>query len=127
MSIRIRWSVELYVDKNKKEAMKSRIPFPLPILPIAVIAMVFAFILPLCMKKEESNNEETIHVERLPANDVQADPFSDSDDPADTDSAAKSVVIKTKFVEITSGTEELGFDWIVPSNGALPDCDERRE
>ena len=37
------------------------------------------------------------------------DPFSPNFKPGRED---KSIVIKTKFVEIGSGTEELGFDWI---------------
>ena len=37
---------------------------------------------------------------------------------ADSKRRTPSIVISTKFIEITSGTEELGFDWILEP-GAL--------
>src|SRR6478735_2249150 len=42
------------------------------------------------------------------------DPFSEVPDMTATAPQADGVRITTKFVEITSGTEELSFDWIVP-------------
>jgi hypothetical protein len=44
---------------------------------------------------------------------AEADPF-DPEHPSDkSGERTQSIVIETKFIEITSGTEELAFDWIV--------------
>ena len=104
-------------------------PFPDPILPIAIIAMVFALIVPVCLKKEEPDDTGG-RGDDAGENDLVsdcADPFSESYDPEREDFAARSIVIETKFVEITTGTEELGFDLLDTSRGELPHSDERRK
>ena len=94
--------------------MKARMPFPDPILPIAVIAMIASVIISVLMNKEDLNNEEANHVEEDLSLVNDSDPFSDSSDSEGADETPVSVVVETKFIEVNSGTEELGFDWIMP-------------
>lgn len=76
--------------------------------------MALAFLVPRCIHffqglgAESGKEQEQIKNETSDVNFY--DPFSD--DPQSTE-RVPSVVAKTKFVEIGSGTEELGFDWIV--------------
>jgi hypothetical protein len=37
----------------------------------------------------------------------------------------RSIVVQTKFVEISSGTEDLGFDWLLESSASIPKMAEQ--
>jgi hypothetical protein len=97
--------------------MRGRMPFPDPFLPMIIIAAGIGYLsslLPACFKKLDGD-ESGLSLECMipTARDGKHyDPFADPP-MAEPKDSRETVKITTKFVEITSGTEELGFDWIV--------------
>jgi len=92
-------------------------PFPIPFLPMMVIAILIAAIFPTILKVCSRN--EKVGDRRTPSLPAQTNlssvhPFSDLPDVSTLESRPDQVRVTTKFVEISSGTEELSFDWIVP-------------
>lgn len=92
--------------------MKGRMPFPDPIMPVLLVAVVITTVFSTCARyfQNRAAKEPRAQIEEVTSEDRDYDPFSDEPQP---DERVPSIVIKTKFVEIGSGTEELGFDWIV--------------
>lgn len=91
-------------------------PFPEPILPIALLAAIGAMIVPACLKAIKSHSttsekaSQNTNVQNHPIG--YDDPFSEHYNPDLADQESEPVRVVTKFVEVGSGTEELSFDWI---------------
>ena len=99
-------------------------PFSIPILPMMVVALLIAAILPaiLNVRSRHDGGQDSV-VPSAPKQTTEhelssVDPFSEVPDVTATGPQTDGVRISTKFVEITSGTEELSFDWIVPCEHA---------
>ena len=101
-------------------------PYPIPFLPMMVVAILmsvtFSSLMKLCSSREKAHGS---HVPSLPQHATNqdfpsVDPFSDVADVSALTPRTGEVRITTKFVEIYSGTEELSFDWIVPFEQSPP-------
>lgn len=101
---------------NKKTVVRSRMPFPDFILSLALVVIALAAVLPLYMRNEEPMKTGATRQNNQVYASGGVDPFSDGFDRVRSDEAPGSLVIKTNFVEIGSGEEELGFDWLIPES-----------
>lgn len=97
--------------------MRGRMSFPVPFLPSIIVVSVFGYLsslVPACFRKLDNDEPSLSSEATMPTapDGKQYDPFANPpmDDPEDS---RETVEITTKFVEISSGTEELEFDWIV--------------
>ena len=94
-------------------------PFPDPLLPIALIAMLAAMIVPACFKllnsgsSEEAFESPSEGLKEENSEYKKVEPFGDNAEPGPLERGEERLRIETKFVEVGSGTEELSFDWIV--------------
>ncbi|MBK1884919.1 hypothetical protein JIN85_21090 [Luteolibacter pohnpeiensis] len=100
--------------------MKGRMPFPIPFLPMLVVAVLISAIIPTALTlrrtyEQEDRNRVPSPPYETPQGDLSsADPFSDSPSVAADASTTDQIQIEVKFVEYGSRSEELSFDWIVP-------------
>lgn len=100
--------------------MRARMPFPIPFLPMMVVAVLAASIIPailrMCSRHEKAEHS---HPSSQPSQTMNhesssVDPFSDMPNATVPTPIADQVAIKVKFIECGSRTDELSFDWIVP-------------
>ena len=106
--------------------MRGRMPFPIPFLPMIVVAILGASILPIILKmcsrheKIKSARPSSLSPQTMNHKLSSADPFSDI--PIGTVPAPRDdhVAIKVMFIECGSKTDELSFDWIVPFDHSTP-------
>lgn len=101
-------------------------PYPIPFLPMMVVAILmsvtFSNLMKLCTSREKAHGS---HVPSSPKHATNqdfssVDPFSDVVDVSALTPRADDLRVTTKFVEIYSGTEELSFDWLVPFEQSTP-------
>jgi hypothetical protein len=93
-------------------------PYPYPFLPITLFAIVATLVVPKCQHLLEQwmnrNEDERKNVSQSSTEALLVyDPFSANPSPQPLGDAQKEVRIKAKYIYVGSGTEELGFDWIV--------------
>ncbi|MFK7851947.1 MAG: hypothetical protein AB8D78_13310 [Akkermansiaceae bacterium] len=111
--------------------MRGRTPFPIPFLPLILFACIFSYVGSLAPSFFKGINRTDSHpksgeVATRSYTDQSDDPFSEN--PAD-DTRPRSIMVQTKFVQIGSGDDELGFDWILEKdasarNAARPQIDK---
>ena len=95
-------------------------PFPIPFLPMLVVAVLISMIIPSALRlcrphEQEERNRAPSQPNETPQDDLSsADPFSYSPSVAAGESPTDQIRIEVKFVDCGSRTEELSFDWIVP-------------
>lgn len=100
-------------------AMKGRMPFPIPFLPMVIVAVMASWVgsklLHSCGQERARELQKQIHSRKDTLQDetLMADPFSDDPEQRVRAAEAAPVRITTKHVEIGSGAEELKFDWIL--------------
>ena len=96
-----------------KTDMKGRMPFPDPITPMVLVAVAITALFSTCFRflQNRASPEPKPQIEETASGDEEYDPFTN--EIPKRDNSVPGIAIKTKFVEIGSGTEELSFDWIV--------------
>jgi hypothetical protein len=107
---------QTFCKKNKKDTtMRGRMPYPMPFIPMLIVAFLIAAIFPtllkMCRQQEiiQDSGDPSVPEQTENQNLLIEDPFAEM--PTYTQQTDK-VRITTKFVEVGSGTEELAFDWI---------------
>lgn len=90
-------------------------PYPMPFLPVLVIAILISAIFPTLLKlcsrleRDDRDRRRSQPTEARNPDLLNEDPFSDR-----PGARTAEVVIEAKFVEFGSRPDELSFDWIVP-------------
>ena len=95
-------------------------PFPIPFLPMMVVALLTASIIPAILRMGIDHEKvDHSHPSSLPSQPMNSgwssvDPFSDTPNAPVPPPIPDQVAMKVKFIECGSRTDELSFDWIVP-------------
>ncbi len=101
-------------------------PFPIPFLPMMIVALLIASIFPAILKmcrhheKAEDSYPSSLPPQTMNHESSSVDPFSEIPNGIVPPTRADQVAIKVKFIECGSRTDELSFDWIFPFKHSAP-------
>jgi hypothetical protein len=108
-------------------------PFPDPLLPIAIVATMGALIIPTCLhlvrewKGQKLPNENPPKTESRTGTHQEYDPFSDHPELGRDGHSQEQIRIKTMFISCGSQTQELSFEWIVQPFQPITEQDGRSD